>query len=363
MEKNFDLLWDFLKKVDNDITNNIFKVLDESNIAPDSLRLGVKAYFDRPSKKIRPGLVFLSGMHFGGEEIYSKLISAATAVECFHTWTLVHDDIIDQDEKRRGKDTAHIAIAKYYKNLNLGIKNCEKLGTDMAILVGDIQQGIAVNELIKSIEFGFSPKLIISLINKMENDLKIKLIEGEAIDVELSELRLSDCLDKDKIYKMMAYKTGELLKYAVYVGMVLGNNTLELDNEMNALLNAVEKMSLAFQLQDDILGIVGDEKKLGKPVGSDLREHKKTLLLIESYKSLSKVDQDKFINLFEKDNKNEIDYKEMHDMIVKSGGIEKIKSVSESLLKEAMDLIDLLRETEQKVYLKNLLEYMYKREW
>jgi len=126
-------------------------------VQPEYLREAVRAYPCQGGKRLRPALLIWSCGLFGGN--VEQAYNAAAAVEIYHNWTLVHDDIIDNDKVRRGAPTSHCFLRDEGAG-RFGLKRdeAEKFGRDFAILAGDIQQGWAVNMLLKSIQTGVDPR-------------------------------------------------------------------------------------------------------------------------------------------------------------------------------------------------------------
>jgi geranylgeranyl pyrophosphate synthase len=212
---------------------------------PSSLREPIHYFLKMPGKKIRPLLTLFSCQAVGGN--IEDALPAATAVELFHDFTLIHDDIMDQDELRRGFQTMHV-----------------KYGDSTAILVGDALIGLAYQELIKS------PSRYFDVVVKIFTEALVKVCEGQALDKEFEsrrEVTLEEYLD------MIGKKTAWLIKVACALGALCGGG----GEEQVALLTRFGySLGLGFQIQDDLLDFVADESKLGKKVGSDFKMHKKT---------------------------------------------------------------------------------------
>lgn len=143
----------------------------------------VRLYPLRGGKRLRPALTLWSCGAVGGDPV--RALNAAAAVEIYHNWTLVHDDIIDCDELRRGKPTCHVELRKVGTGLfQLNADRARKYGEDFAILAGDLQQSWAMDVLIRSTDRGVSPETTLAMARRMESFLGRELISGEALDVE-----------------------------------------------------------------------------------------------------------------------------------------------------------------------------------
>jgi geranylgeranyl diphosphate synthase type I len=248
---------------------------------PEHLRRAVYAYIERPAKRLRPALLLLCCRAVGGNE--RQAIPAAAAVELFHTWTLVHDDVIDNDSRRRGQPTVHVAAAQWARDeFGLAPDLAVAYGRTVAILAGDVQQAWCNALLLECADRGVPAGVVLGLLARLQTVLNHRLMAGEMLDVQLS-VRPIDDIREDEVLHMLGLKTGALLAYAAAAGAAIGCGRLPgADPVIDALGRFAELGGLAFQLQDDILGVVGVEAQLGKPVGSDLREGKATVLVLHA---------------------------------------------------------------------------------
>lgn len=253
-----------------------------ARLGPEHLRRAALAYIQRPAKRLRPALLLLCCRAVGGDE--SQAVPAAAAVELFHTWTLVHDDVIDNDALRRGQATVHTAAAQWaQEEFGTDPAAAAAYGRDVAILAGDVQQAWANAMLLDCARRGVPERIVLALSARMQTELNPRLIEGEMLDVQFS-FRPIEAIGEDDVLRMLRLKTGALLEYAAVAGAAIGCRRLPGEGPaVDALGEFAALCGLAFQLQDDILGITGDERTLGKPVGSDLREGKVTVLVLHAW--------------------------------------------------------------------------------
>ncbi|MDT8389264.1 MAG: polyprenyl synthetase family protein [Lentisphaeria bacterium] len=245
-------------------------------VLPDYLGRAMAAYPASGGKRLRPALLVWCCEAAGGD--VDQAWDAALAVELYHNWTLIHDDIIDHDSIRRGAPTCHVVLAEEGRRLpGASEQRRRTFGANMAILAGDVLHGWSVDCLARSVERGVAPEVVLTLIRRMSHWLTPGLISGEALDVTF-ELR--DDVSPEDIRRMMFLKTGALLQFAAEAGVMIGRGAADTTHEqvVNAGKFAAEA-GVAFQIKDDLLGVFADEKKLGKPVGSDISEGKRTLLL------------------------------------------------------------------------------------
>ncbi|MFA5403701.1 MAG: polyprenyl synthetase family protein [Ignavibacteria bacterium] len=206
-------------------------------------------------KRIRPVLLILSCEAAEGKPI--RALDAALAVETLHNFTLIHDDIMDNADTRRGRETIH-----------------KKWDRDTAILSGDALLGLAYESLLKT------KSTRIGEIAEIFNNGIIEVCEGQSYDKEF-ELRKKVSL---KEYIMMINKkTSQLLVTCVKIGVLIGNGNKKL---LGAMENYASNLGLAFQIQDDLLDIFADEKNFGKKIGGDIKEGKKTYLLLKGLETI-----------------------------------------------------------------------------
>jgi geranylgeranyl diphosphate synthase type I len=247
-------------------------------VGPEFLRRAVLAYPERGGKMLRPALLLWACGAVGGEPRLARQVAAA--VELFHTWTLVHDDIIDQDDLRRGQPSAHHGVYLETRAARpaLAEATARGFGVNMAILAGDIQQAWSNRLLLRAAADGVPLPVVVALLERLNGEINPGLISGEANDVEF-ELRDFTAVTPDELALMLQQKTALLLRFAAESGAQIGLGLTDRRHPwVTALGDFAERAGLAFQLWDDLLGLYGTAAVLGKPIGSDLRRGKRTLL-------------------------------------------------------------------------------------
>jgi geranylgeranyl diphosphate synthase type I len=250
---------------------------------PEHMREAILHYLSQHGKALRPLMLLLSCGATGSDE--ARALPAAAAIELFHTWTLVHDDVIDRDDLRRGRPTVHAAFAARARaDWDYPAGEAGHYGTTTAILAGDQQQGWAYALLAELPAHGVAPAVALQLVREMALELEPGLLAGEMLDVQFSRRPVTE-LSADLVLDMLSRKTALLYRFAAHAGALIGLDatgrlgTAEGEALADALATFAGRCGTAFQLQDDLLGITGDEQRLGKPIGSDLREGKKTLII------------------------------------------------------------------------------------
>ena len=246
---------------------------------PAHLEHAVYAYLRAGGKALRPAMLLWSCALAGGDQHVA--LPAAAALEVYHTWTLVHDDIIDRDDRRRGSPTVHEDLrGKGVSELGLSPLAAEHYGRSIAVLAGDSQHAWGISLFTEAHrERGADASLILSLIEELENEVLNAIAEGETLDLQLS-CRPIEEISEEQIIHMLAQKTAALYRFAARAGAMIGLNRYQPEHPLvETLARFAYGCGIAFQVQDDILGLLGADEELGKPVGSDLREGKRTVIL------------------------------------------------------------------------------------
>lgn len=235
----------FLEAISKQIDNTIY------GQHPNELYEPIRYIMSLGGKRLRPLLTTLSANLFIDD--WQKCLKPAIAVEVFHNFTLMHDDIMDCAPLRRGKPTVH-----------------EKWNANTAILSGDVML-VNAYELLLDVETAQLPRVI-----KRFNRTAAEVCEGQQLDMNF-ETR-SD-VSQDEYIDMIRLKTSVLLGFAMELGgMIAGAD----EATTQLLYDAGVNMGLGFQLKDDLLDVYGDPEKFGKQVGGDIIANKKTFMLIEA---------------------------------------------------------------------------------
>lgn len=271
MNECMNELKEFLKTVSGRV-DAFVDGLDKSFLEPAEIREGALMYFSRCGKRLRPGLVSLFAGAYGGEEKELASVPAAAAAELFHNWTLIHDDIIDKDMTRRGGPS----VQAYVGSLFCG-ENAFEYGTDAAILAGDSLHAMSSRSLASLPRYGVSASLALKLLEMMDGETVDRLICGEALDTRFG--LIGGEVTADDVRAMISGKTGALFAFCAAAGTMIGLGTEnENDPRVTDAAGFGFDCGLAFQIKDDVLGVISDEETLGKPVGGDIREGKDTLI-------------------------------------------------------------------------------------
>jgi geranylgeranyl diphosphate synthase, type I len=333
------------------------------NVRPQVLETGILSYVQHGGKRLRPTVLMLSCMAVGGSK--ETALPAAAAVELFHTWTLVHDDIIDNDNLRRGKDTVHVTSAKHGEaKLGLRPETARKYGIDSAIMTGDIQHGWSVSLLSDELpKRGVKPEVVLHLITQLQVNVLRTLVEGEMLDVEFGLSSDPGSVSGDQILDMLWKKTGILYEYCGLAGALIGRNSLEYDDQVNALRKFCSLCGTAFQVRDDILGLTSKEAELGKPIGSDIREGKKTLLILEALAGATNSQKDEILSVLGNPQASSASIEKVIKLISDLGAIDKVRNIAQDYINRALPLLETLPPSRSRELLNDWASFMVERNY
>jgi geranylgeranyl diphosphate synthase type I len=312
-----------------------------SAFRPAEIREALFSYAARRGKALRPLLVLLSCEAVGGDE--AMALPAAAAVEIFHTWTLVHDDIIDRDRTRRGKPTVHAQYEDYAREaLNLPSEAAAHYGLSVGILAGDLQQSWSYALMADLIERGVGAQLVLELIKRMAIDLTPRLLEGEMLDVQFSLPGASLPTDEE-VLDMLGKKTATLLEYAAWCGAKIGlADEADTHGYAETLGEFARLCGIAFQLHDDLLGLTADELVLGKPVGSDLREGKLTYIVCRALTRATSTQRALLTSILGNRTARQEQIAEAIDIVTATGALRDGELLANSYIDQALGHLGLL---------------------
>ncbi len=240
---------------------------------PNNLYEPISYILNLGGKRLRPILVLMSCDLFGSD--YRKAMDASVAIEMFHNFTLIHDDIMDKASLRRGTETVHI-----------------KWDENIGILSGDALM-IMSYQMLETYD-GDTFKKLFTLFNKTA----LQICEGQQYDMDF-ETRKDVLLDD--YLKMINYKTAVLLACSLQMGAIIANTN---EADVKHIYNFGLNLGIAFQLQDDYLDAFGTEE-FGKKVGGDILENKKTFLYLKTYDLATNVDREELLNWYSDTSRSE----------------------------------------------------------
>jgi geranylgeranyl diphosphate synthase type II len=302
----------------------------ELPVSPKNLYDPLRYFLMIGGKRIRPILTLISGELFGADLSHCK--NAALAIELFHNFTLIHDDIMDNAPLRRSQQTVH-----------------EKWNTNIAILSGDVLFVKAYELLSYCSERHI--KDLLALFSKTAREV----CEGQQMDMDF-ETRFD--VSETEYIEMIRLKTSVLLGCALEMGAIIGNVTKE---ERKLIYNFGVHLGIAFQIQDDILDLFGDPEKVGKQPGGDVISNKKTLLSIKAKQLANDAERNQLLSLeIEADSvKKVLEVKAIYEAL-------KVKTFCQKIMNDhfsiAMNSLSEINTNKSKVELIQLADFLFNRE-
>lgn len=323
---------EILQKYSQDIIPEINRTI--KTIRPKNLQEASAHLIKAGGKMIRPSLVLLSAEAVGGETRVAY--KTAAAVELIHTFSLIHDDIMDKDEMRRGKPAVHTIW-----------------GESMAILAGDTLFSKAF-ELV-----GNTPETTSALkVNKSMQtvvDSCIQICQGQAYDMSFEGNFL---VTEAEYLEMIFMKTAALIAAATKAGAILGGGS---QKQVEAFHEYGKLIGMAFQIQDDYLDVASEEEHLGKPVGSDIAEGKMTLMVVHTLAMANDKDRKLLISLLQERKEKNIPL--VIELFEKYGAINYTRDLAQSYVRKAKDLLNVVDDSPARQALIMMADYVLERSY
>ena len=321
-----------VKEVLGNYSTDITKTIEEelATITPDNLE-EASVYLTRAGgKMLRPALTLITAEAVGGNR--ESALKSAAAIELIHTFSLIHDDIMDQDDMRRGMPSVH-----------------KVWGEDVAILAGDTLFSKAFEIIIGS--EGTSSDQNNNALATVA-DACVKICEGQASDMGFEE-RFD--VSEDEYMEMIFKKTGALIAAATKVGAIMGGASEEV---IDAMYEYGRLIGLAFQIQDDYLDIAADEETLGKPIGSDIGKGKMTIIAI---KGLASVDDGRLLEILKAENNSQDEIDEAVEILTNCGAIEYARNLAQESVVKAKEVLEILDDSSSKQILVDIADFVLER--
>jgi geranylgeranyl diphosphate synthase type II len=304
----------------------------------------VSAQLSREGKGIRPALCLATCRAFGGDE--ERALPSAAAIELLHNAFLVHDDIEDESQYRRDQPTLN-----------------RQYGVPLAVNVGDAMNAMSVRLLRKNLEL-LGPELTSRVFDEMDH-MSLQTIEGQAM--ELGWIRENNCRTTEEDYLLMVLKKTSWYSFIhpARIGALIaqpGTIDLEAFNRFGSFLGT------AFQIQDDVLNLTGNQGKYGKEIGGDLYEGKRTLILAHLFKSANEREREKLETFFAKTRAERTpqDVAWIYQVLSAHGSIEYARSAASQFAEGARREFEAAyagaSDAEPVRFLRSLIDYMVSRE-
>ncbi len=325
IKRNIDIsLASFLKKVKKEYKLHLASPLLFNSICEFTLREG---------KRLRPLLLILTYKAYSpaNKQISKELYNASTCMEFLHNFMLIHDDIIDRSDLRRGKPTLHKILAHTVKT-----NNPDKLGIDLGIIAGDIVYALAIDAFLS----------INEPLERKERALKYFIqtaaftAMGEFIDTVHGVKGINEITERDVFLNYTLKTARYTFDCPMVTGAILAGAN---ENDIKKLSDFGILIGQAFQIQDDIIGIYETEKNIGKSILSDLAEGKKTILVVHANKTLKGKKRSHFLKIFNKETKTLKDLEEVKQIFIESGSLSYSLAAVTSRLKKAQKILSGLK--------------------
>ncbi|MEM4331931.1 MAG: polyprenyl synthetase family protein [Candidatus Micrarchaeia archaeon] len=292
-------------------------------------------FLNRGGKRIRPYLLLTSVEAFNGNP--EDALEIAAGIEIFHNFTLVHDDIEDNSEMRRGKPCLHISY-----------------GIPLAINAGDGMFAHVFKSLKESRLTPYQKDRIIGMFA----EAFIGVVDGQGYEIGWIENNMWDI--SEKMYLDMAGgKTGDLMGACTQIGSFIGGAS---ERDMEEMRLFGYEIGLAFQIQDDVLNLVGEEEKYKKEIGGDIREGKRTLIVIKALERLGENEKRELISILAKKENTHEEIVRAIELMKGCGAIDYAKEYAERLVASAKNRLSVVKNAEKKEELEAIADMFIKRE-
>ena len=345
------LLTDFRAKLETQLQE--WLTAKESEAAAESAAsrelTGVLTRFvARDGKRIRPALLYYTYRACGGQSDH-KVMPMAKAVELLHTYLLIHDDIMDHADVRRGEPAAHVIYTDLHRHRGWQ-GNPEHFGESVAILLGDLAQTYSL-ELYSSVEL--APE-VATEFRQQFSVMCQEVVLGQYLEMTAG---YREHLEEDELLRVLRMKSGRYsVERPVQLGYLLARAP---EATRHALTVYGLKMGEAFQLQDDLLGMFGDAKTVGKPVGADLVEGKFTLLIHHAFRHLSDGDRRVLQQALGNPALKQAEVLKVQRMIEASGARKRVQEMIDGRLRDAREaLLNVELAEDGAAFLEGLVEYL-----
>ncbi|UCE90987.1 MAG: polyprenyl synthetase family protein [Methanobacteriota archaeon] len=314
-------------KTINDELMRSFEVIENVN-----LRAAMAHYPDAGGKRLRPLLATIVCEAFGGDP--DKAIPFGVALEMVHNFTLVHDDVMDEDDTRRGMKTVHV-----------------EYGVPEAILAGDAMFARAFEIVLES---DIDDSSAVRLVEILARSVRL-LADGQQMDLDFED---RDIVSPDEYLEMIERKTAVLYSAAAQGGAIVGGAP-ELPQE--AMFEYGRLIGLGFQIWDDVLDLRSDQETFGKPVLNDIRNGKKTLIVVHALDTMKAPEKDRLMAVLGKKDATDAELRDAKDLLESIGSIEYASRVASEFVSKAKDKLKALKESPHKAALVAFADFMLTR--
>jgi geranylgeranyl diphosphate synthase type I len=317
--------------------DSFIKQIVDINTEPQPLYRASRQIIDAGGKRLRPFLVLKSCKLVNGKE--ADAIPTASALELLHTFTLIHDDIMDQDKKRRGVPTVHT-----------------QWGLPIAIVAGDLLFAKVYESIIHYTDTkSVNPKRILQVLKEI-SEATITLCEGQTRDMMFED---KETVSEEEYLQMIQGKTAALFETSARCGGILGGGTKK---QVERLGKFGHYSGMAFQIIDDVLALTADEKVLKKPVGNDIREGKRTLMVVYALKKAKAGQRQKILETLGNQSASPEQIQETIKLIDSLGAITYAKRLAEKCINKAKKALEIFPDSADREDLLSLSDLIFDRQ-
>ena len=315
------------------IEEEISRFLDEVVSEAPSARVreyyeNLREYLLRGGKRLRPISMIAAYEGFGGQ-IDAKIYRASISVELLHASSLIHDDIMDESLTRRGGPAFHVLSEEWFSSLDVG-RVPGNVGISVGILGGDSLLGLGLEALYSS---GFASDQADLAAAEYVKAYR-RLIEGQLMDIYLS--CKEELPSEEEVLLMLSLKTGALFAASLKMGALLAEAP---SSVIDALENYGLRVGVAFQIRDDILGLFGDPKITGKPADSDVKEGKRTLLIVRALSACTEEAKRRALSILGNPNATDQDVEFVRDLVRDTGSLDYAERKAIKLINDAREAL------------------------
>lgn len=310
------------------------------------------ALLSHSGKRLRAAYVYFGYLACGGKKD-KKILDLAAFVELIHSYFLIHDDIMDESQTRHGLPTLHIKYQNFYTQQNYHGDH-QHFGRSLAIIAGDLAETLGYEILTQA---KFDPIIKNRLIDQA-NNIILNTITGQTFDITAN---FKKKLTKQDILRIYEYKTA---KYTVEGPLHLGAIAANKDDKktLNLFSSYGIPLGTAFQMQDDVLGIFGDEHQTGKPADSDIKENKKTILVFKAFVNATTAQKKVLKQCLGNTNLTKQQLANFRQVIIDTGSLNYVKAQAQKLLQQSLQIINKAKlVAEGKKFLIDIAEYLINR--
>lgn len=318
-----ELMLTMKSRIDEELANYMdFKVNETPDPFVKTIVQMIREFTISGGKRIRPILVVAGYSLFGDPD--EKIYKAALSMEISQTYFLIQDDVMDRSPTRRGRPSFHVRVNN---DLYAGRSEMQHEAESVSIIASDLADAYCHEILLSS---GFSPEL------SAKADLELsKIFEttgfGQLVDIRSAS---DDSFSSNDLIRLHLWKTA---RYTIQGPLSLGAILSGTSEDLNDLSEFGFLVGLAFQIQDDILGLFGEESVLGKSVKSDVNEGKKTMLMLKAMELASAKDSDFIWGALKSGNVSDSDFNRLREIVKTSGSLEYSEKLCGDLVKKSKE--------------------------